>query len=185
MALKPFRLVDHRGRAFDTQSFEARWTLLLFGFTHCPDVCPTTLAQIADVRRRTALLRENIPTASVFVTIDPARDTPQRLAGYVAQFGDDLIGVTGSSGDLQAFAKQFRVRSTKTKPVGADGYLFDHTASVSLLGPDGRIYAIFTLPLRPEKVAVDLARMHAQHETALCPNGTRSVATPACAKGNA
>ena len=161
MALTPFRLIDHRGAPFDPASLTERWTFLLFGFTHCPDVCPTTLAQIVETRSRIALRRERIATAGVFVTIDPARDTRERLAGYVAGFGSDLVGVTGKPDELQAFAKQFRIRSTPTAPVGAQTYLFDHTASVSLLGPDARLHAIFTLPLRAEKVADDVARMNA------------------------
>lgn len=123
--------------------------------------------------------------AIVFLTIDPVRDTRERLADYVALFGDGLLGITGPSSELQALANQFRIRYTPTKPVGTAGYLFDHTASVSLLGPDARIYAIFTLPLRPDKVAADLARMHAQHQTALCPRVTGSTRTLSCAKGSA
>lgn len=182
-ALKPFRLVDHRGDVFDHKDLASRWTLLLFGFTHCPDVCPTTLMQMADVRRQVAGLGDSVPLASVLVTIDPARDTRQRLAQYVGQFGEGVTGVTGTPAALQALAQQFRIRYTPTKPIGAAGYLFDHTASVSLLGPDARLYAIFTLPLRPEKVAADLVRMHAQHRAALCPQVTGSDATLACTKG--
>jgi protein SCO1/2 len=163
MPLHPFRLVDHRGAPFDPARLAGRWTFLLFGFTHCPDVCPTTLVQMAETRRQVALSREVVATAAVFVTIDPARDTRERLASYVAGFGSDLVGVTGKPDDLQAFARQFRIRYTSTAPVGTKTYLFDHTASVSLLGPDARLHAIFSLPLRADKVAADVARMNATH----------------------
>lgn len=183
MAVKPFGLADHRGRTFGAAEFAGRWTLLLFGFTHCPDVCPTTLAQIAEVRRIVAAARGDIPTASVFVTIDPARDTRARLAGYVAQFGDDVIGVTGPPQDLQALANQFRVRYTTTRPTGGAAYLFDHTASVSLVGPDGRLFAIFTLPLRPGKVAADLARLHSGQRAIRGANLSERTPTLASTKG--
>jgi protein SCO1/2 len=165
MPLSPFRLIDHRGAPFETARLAERWTFLLFGFTHCPDVCPTTLVQIAETRRHVASRREGVATAGVFVTIDPARDTRERLARYVAGFGDDLVGVTGKPDDLKAFARQFRIRYTPTSPIGTQSYLFDHTASVSLLGPDARLHAIFSLPLRPEKVAADIARMSAGYKT--------------------
>jgi protein SCO1/2 len=184
MALKPFRLANHRGEPFDPASLRDRWTLLLFGFTHCPDVCPTTLAQIAQVRTTLSLQHRDVPTQSVFVTIDPARDTPQRLAVYVRSFGDDLVGVTGAAPELDAFAKQFRIRYTQTKLADPAGYLFDHTASVSLLGPVTRLHAIFTLPLRPATVAADIARMHGQHRTSSCAGGHPAGAS-ACTKGNA
>lgn len=182
-ALKPFRLIDHRGERFDQQSLTARWTLLLFGFTHCPDVCPTTLGQMADVRMHVMARQENIPLTRVLVTIDPARDTPQRLSEYVARFGPGVTGVTGPVDGVNALANQFRIRYTPTKPIGSAGYLFDHTASVSLLGPDARLYAIFTLPLRSEAVAADIARMHAEHRSTICPRVSGTDATLICAKG--
>jgi protein SCO1 len=183
MALKAFRLTDHQGRAFDATRLAGRWTLVLFGYTHCPDVCPTTLAQMAEVRKIVAATREDIPTASVFVTVDPARDTRQRLAGYVAQFGDDVIGVTGLPDDLRGLADQFRVRYTPTRPVGSAGYRFDHTASVSLLGPDGRLFAIFTLPLRPGKVAADVAQLHAKQPATSRPAPAQRAEAPPRTKG--
>ena len=184
MALKPFRLTDQHGRLFDRASLERRWTLLLFGFTHCPDVCPTTLAQIAQVRRFVAAQPDDAPTEGVFVTIDPKRDSREQLARYVAQFDATGIGVTGSASEIDALAKQFRIRYTRSggRP---EGYLFDHTASVSLIGPDARLYAIFTLPLRPDKIASDLARMHANYLKTACTATTSPEALRSCRRRGA
>ena len=181
IALKPFRLTDQHGRLFDRVRLERRWTLLLFGFTRCPDVCPTTLAQIAQVRRFVAAQPDDAPTEGVFITIDPKRDTREQLARYVAQFDATGIGVTGSPSEIDALAKQFRIRYVRSGGQ-AEGYLFDHTASVSLIGPDARLYAIFTLPLRPEKVAADLGRMHANYLKASCTTNS-SDALRSCKRG--
>lgn len=161
LALKPFSLVDHRGRPFARDRLEGRWTLLLFGFVRCTDVCPTTMVQMAEVRRGLPSAPAAPASASVFVTIDPAHDSREDLARYVARFDDEAIGVTGSPAAIDALARQFRVRYAPAK--GGARYQFDHTASVSLLGPDARLYAVFTLPLRPERVAGDIGRMNAQY----------------------
>ncbi len=163
-ALQPFALRDHRGRVFDNASLASHWTFLLFGYTHCADTCPTTLLQLNEVRRTLAARYHDIPTAAVFATVDPKRDTRERLAAYAALFGDGLTAVGGAPEAIRAFAHQFRVRYVpRPGAVGARGYDVDHTASVALLGPDGKLYAVFTLPLRPERVAEDVARMHARH----------------------
>lgn len=157
MALADFRLADAKGRPFTRASLDGRWTLLLFGFTACPDVCPTTLAQMAEVRRASAAAR-GPALDGVFVTIDPKRDTPARLAEYVARFDPGFAGVTGDERAIRAFAQQFRVRY---EPVAGAPYRFDHTASVSVLGPDAKLHAVFTLPLDPARVAADVARFDA------------------------
>ena len=180
--LQRFALRDHRGRVFDNASLASRWTFLLFGYTHCADTCPTTLLQINEVRRTLAARYHDIPTAAVFATVDPKRDTHERLAEYAAHFGDGLTAVGGTPEAIRAFADQFRVRYAPRPKgaAGARGYDVDHTASVALLGPDGKLYAVFTLPLRPERVAEDVARMHATHATARCDAASASVRDPSC-----
>jgi protein SCO1/2 len=168
-ALQPFALRDHRGRVFDNASLASRWTFLLFGYTHCADTCPTTLVELIEVRRTLAARHHDIPTAAVFATVDPKRDTQERLADYVGRFGDGLTAVGGTPEAIRAFAGQFRVRyAPRPGAAGPRGYDVDHTASVALLGPDGKLYAVFTLPLRPVRVAEDVARMSAMHPGARC-----------------
>jgi protein SCO1/2 len=161
MPLAPFTLVDQDAKPFTLDGFEGRWTLLVFGYTHCPDVCPITLAQVSDTR---ALLRHEAPAlalGTVFVSIDPQRDTPSRIAPYVAAFDEALIGLTGPADDIAAFAAQFSVKYSVTE--GSDGdYFLDHTSSVALLTPRAELRALFSVPLRPERLAKDLLAIVAE-----------------------
>lgn len=160
-ALQDFNLLDHRGSRFDNGSLQGRWTFVLFGYTHCPDICPTTLSELREVRHVLASEHGDIRAATVFVSIDPQRDTPVRLSGYVKQFGEDVRGVVGAPASIKKFADQFRVRYAARLPNGRSAnYVVDHTASVALVGPDGNLHAVFMLPLRPSQVAADVARMH-------------------------
>ncbi|HEY8521769.1 MAG TPA: SCO family protein [Gammaproteobacteria bacterium] len=155
LPLEPFTLVDHDSQPFTRDRLEGRWTLLVFGYTHCPDVCPVTLAQVRDTR---ALLEQEAPAldvAAVFVSIDPERDTPERVADYVAAFDEDLVGVTGTAEAIAAFAGQLRVKYAPTER-SAGGYLVDHSSAVALLTPRAEIAALFSVPLRPERLAADL-----------------------------
>lgn len=174
-ALRHFNLSDHRGSRFDNRSLEGCWSFVLFGYTHCPDVCPTTLHELREVRRILASERADIDTATVFVTVDPQRDTRERLSGYVANFGEGVRGVHGAPASVTSFAEQFQVQfqaqpqargaaaSKGSRPVQ---YLVDHTASVALIGPDGHLHAVFMLPLRPERVATEVARLDARMQAA-------------------
>ena len=166
--LKPFALRDHRGGAFDNASLNGRWTFLFFGYTHCTDICPTTLLQLRQVRR-TLTDRHHVDTVPVFVTIDPARDTRERLAAYATRFGDGLVAVGGTTEAIRAFSAQFHVRYTKRSGAAdARHYDIDHTSTVTLLGPDGKLYAVFMLPLRADGVADSVARIAARQSAAQC-----------------
>lgn len=155
LPLEPFTLVDHEALPFTRDRLEGRWTLLVFGYTHCPDVCPVTLAQVRDAR---ALLEQQSPAldvAAVFVSIDPERDTPDRVAAYVAAFDEDLVGVTGTAEAVAAFAGQLRVKYAPTRR-SPGRYLVDHSSAVALLTPRAELAALFSVPLRPERLASDL-----------------------------
>ena len=169
--VRPFVLRTHAGAPFSEKDLQGRWSFLFFGFTQCPDVCPATLAELHQVRLALDSARDAVPSAILFVTIDPARDTEPRLKEYVERFDPEITGLRSTSGATRRFAEQFRVRY---EIAGASGepksdYRFDHTASVSLIGPDARLYAIYTLPLRPSTVAGDVVRIHAKYRAALCP----------------
>lgn len=129
-------------------------------------ICPTTLLDLREVRRILAAQRGDIASAAVFASVDPQRDTRDRLAGYVAHFGDGLTGVLGTPAEVQAFADQFRVRYAAQRNGRSANYVVDHTASVALVGPDGRLHAVFMLPLRPARVAADVVRMNARWQAA-------------------
>lgn len=164
--LTDFHLIDHTGSPFDAGRLKGRWSLLFFGYTNCPDVCPTTLSEL---NRTVRLIAADSPQAPapqvVFVSIDPARDTVDRLRAFVPYFNKGFVGVTGEQEAVAAFAKQLNAFYMKAgdSPSG-DGYLVDHTASVSLIDPEGRLHAIFSPPLAPNAIAADYTALTNYYE---------------------
>ncbi len=146
-----FKLVDHRGRPFTPAELAGRWTLLFFGYTSCPDICPTTMAFLARLMEELQGT-EAEDTRVVMVTVDPARDTPQRLAGYVPHFNPAFIGVTGEFMDLHRFATALNTPFRKVPGGDADNYLVDHSANVVLINPRGHYHGFFKPPLDLAKV---------------------------------
>lgn len=148
---KDFNLVDHRGQAFDRSRLEGKWSLIFFGFTHCPDVCPTTLASLSQWY---AQLPEKMQadTQVVLVTVDPARDDVATLAQYVPYFHQDFVGVTGEFLAIKRFANQLNVAFTKV--VQGDDYTMDHSAIVALVNPKGDYHAFFKPPLESQKLTL-------------------------------
>lgn len=147
-----FSLVDHRGEAFTPGQLEGHWTLIFFGFTHCPDVCPTTLSFLAELKGQLEST-EVSDTQVVMVSVDPARDTVAQLATYVPYFHPDFIGVTGDFIDILNFARTFNAPFRKVTE--ADGsYQIDHSANVVLVNPRGDYHGFFKAPLDLAKVKV-------------------------------
>jgi protein SCO1/2 len=136
----PFVLTDQDGHRRSSGDFRGRFVLLYFGYTYCPDVCPTTLQDMA-----TALSKLGPKSARVvpaFITIDPERDTPAVLKKYVAAFGPRFVGLTGSVADITRVAHSYRVYFAR-QPAPGGGYSVDHSSILYLLGPDGKLIAIF------------------------------------------
>lgn len=156
--LQAFELVDHTGKPFTNEDLAGHWTFVFFGYTHCPDVCPTTLSVLNSVAHR--LKAAGREAHFVFVSIDPERDSPERLAQYVAYFNGDFVGVTGSEQALADLTRQLGVVymrvDSETSP---DDYLVEHTASVLLFDPDGRLHAIFSAPLDAAEIDADFAML--------------------------
>lgn len=147
-----FALEDHRGEPFTAGRLEGGWTLLFFGFTHCPDICPTTMSFLADLHRQLEST-EAADTRVVMVTVDPARDTPEALADYVPYFHPDFVGVTGEFLDILSFAQTFNAPFRKV--TAEDGsYQVDHSANVILVNPRGDYHGFFRAPLDLAKVKV-------------------------------
>ena len=151
----PFRLVDQDGRPISDEDLKGKPFLVFFGFTHCPDVCPTALFEVSEVLRR--LGPDADRTAALFVTVDPERDTPDKLKDYLASFDRHLRGVTGDPAAVAALAKAYRAYYKKV-PLEAGGYTMDHTALVYLMDKNGRFVAPFSLRRTPEEAAADLRR---------------------------
>ena len=140
-----FMLQDHHGRAFTRERLDDVWTFMFFGYTHCPDICPTTLATLRRVEHD---LAEHVsaPRQHVLVSVDPARDTVEHLLGYVSSFGPAFLGVTGNDGELSKLAREVGAVYFRGEP-GQDGsYLVDHTVSIMLIDPRGRLVALFGMP---------------------------------------
>ncbi|MDQ8035302.1 MAG: SCO family protein [Bordetella sp.] len=133
----PFQLVDGDGKAVTDRSFHGRPVLLYFGFTSCPDVCPTDLARIERIARRVQQAGAPAPVP-IFVSIDPQRDTPARMKAYVGAFGRDFIGLTGTPAQVARIADQYDVYYKKV-PYGTHGqYTMDHSTFLFLLDRNGR-----------------------------------------------
>jgi protein SCO1 len=156
--LPSFSLVDERGEGFTRDQLQHQWSLVFFGFTHCPDVCPTTLAKLGEVRRRLQDLPAQSVPQVVLVSVDPERDTPAALAQYLAGFDGSFRGVTGSVADIGKFAAALGVAHRKVE-MGGGQYMVDHTAVVMLVDPRGARAAIFSPPLEAEAIAEDFRRI--------------------------
>ena len=159
--LPDFALVDHRGEAFDRARFDERWTFLFFGYTYCPDVCPVTLATMSATLKGVAPGER--PVGGVFVSVDPARDSLERLSDYVTYFHPDLLGVTGAEDEIARLTRPLGILAVRTPdPNDPDNYLIDHSASILLVDPQGRLSAVFGAPHDPIKIAQDFETLR-QH----------------------
>jgi len=146
----PFTLVGADGKAFSSSRLNGRPHALFFGFTHCPDVCPTTLARL--VRLREQLGKGASTFDVVFVTVDPERDGPAEVGKYAELFGSPVIGLTGSPAQIAQVKKQFGIYSRKV-PDSSGNYSVDHTATVLLFGRDGKFVATIS-PDEPDSAAL-------------------------------
>jgi protein SCO1/2 len=147
----PFALVDPAGRTVTQASWPGRWLLIYFGYTYCPDVCPTELQVIATALDALGPLATRV--VPLFITIDPERDTGAQMGQYVKLFDDRLIGLTGTPEQIADVARAYRVYYAKVTSKDSTGYLMDHSAFVYLVGPDGVLRALF----RPGISAQDIA----------------------------
>ncbi len=145
----PFELTDHTGRAVTQESYRGDWKLVFFGFTHCPDICPTTLADVSRVLQLLEGDAERI--RPLFITVDPLRDTPEILAEYTGFFDDRIIGLSGTSAQIEAVADAYGVYVEKV-PMG-DDYMINHTTFVYLMGPEGEFVQRFSQLDNRERMA--------------------------------
>jgi protein SCO1/2 len=151
----PFKLVDQNGKAITDQNLKGKPFLVFFGFTHCPEICPTALFDMSEVFDRLGPDADKVN--ALFITVDPERDTPEKLKDYLSSFNPRLIGVSGSVDALTAVAKAYRVYYKKV-PLKDGDYTMDHTAIVYLMDKNGQFVAPFSLKRRPEESAADLKK---------------------------
>jgi cytochrome oxidase Cu insertion factor (SCO1/SenC/PrrC family) len=156
----PFELVDQTGQTRRDSDFLGRYMLVYFGYTYCPDVCPTSLLAISQALR---LLEERAPEAAeqvvpLFITVDPERDTVEALAAYAPSFHPDLVALTGTPQQVAAAAKAYRVYYAKAEDESSGTYLMDHSSFIYLMGPDGTYLTHFSHSAQAKEIAEGLAR---------------------------
>jgi protein SCO1/2 len=148
----PFTLTDQHGARRHLSDFRGKLVLLYFGFTYCPDICPTDLMTVGNLIR--SLGPEGDQLQPVFVTLDPARDTPEVLRAYVASFHPRFVALTGTDDQIRRVATSFKVFFEKVRPPGINTYLIDHSAYVFLLDREGRFVTLFPPGTPQERMAV-------------------------------
>lgn len=158
-----FDLLDHHGEPFVRSNLDDQWTLAFFGFTHCPDICPTTLFLLSQSKKLLSDLPSQQQPVIAMFTVDPARDTPEQLADYVPHFGGDITGVTGPLPAIQSLTESLGVAYAYT-PDGNGGYTVDHTASIFLISPDAQLKAVFTTPHESDTIARDLRHIISSYQ---------------------
>ncbi len=159
-AVEDFTLIDQRGQAFGPNSLRDHWSLLFFGYTNCPGFCPATLATLAAMKKRLRASGAGVLPQVIFVSLDPGRDTPERLAKYVPYFDPQFIGVTAADqSTVDAVARQFGV-AVIIEPQKADGsYMVDHSSTMLVFDPHGKLAAILTGPFTLEALQADFQRI--------------------------
>jgi protein SCO1/2 len=152
----PFQLVDQNGKQFTDADLKGKWHLLFFGYTHCPDTCPTTLNEVSLAIERLGGKRDQVEI--VFITVDPERDTPAALKSYVASFDAPIAALSGSAEQLAQAARAYRVYFAK-RPRSDGGYDMDHSAVIYVMDAQGRFTATFTPDSTAESMAQRLQKL--------------------------
>lgn len=170
----PFTLTDQTGARRSEADLEGRYALVYFGYTYCPDICPTSLSTMTQA---VDLLAETAPDKAeavlpVFITVDPARDTVEALASYAAHFHPRLMALTGTEAEVSAAAKAYRIYYQKVEDPSASDYLMDHSSVIYLMAPDGSYLTHFTHASTAEEIAAGLAERVDPAQAATAPAGS-------------
>ena len=152
--LPEFSLLDGGNHPFRRAALNGHWTFLFFGFTNCPDVCPTTLAVLSQVSKQVADLPQLQRPAVVFMSVDPQRDTPDKVGAYAGFFGPDFIGVTGIPEEVDKFTRAVGVPVARV-PLDSGGYTVDHSGAVFVIDPSASLRALFSSPRDATQLAAD------------------------------
>ena len=151
----PFALTDQDGSTRTPADFRGRFMLVYFGYSFCPDVCPTTLAMVSDALGRLGPKRARV--VPVFITVDPARDTPKVLKDYLKSFGPGFVGLTGDANHVAEAERAYHVFAAK-HPLPGGSYAMDHSGVIYLMGPDGRFVTYYEDQVGPDGLAADLKK---------------------------
>jgi protein SCO1/2 len=151
-----FELVDSQGKAVTEKDFAGKYMLVFFGFTHCPDICPTALLVIQNALN--ALGRDADQITPMLITIDPERDTPKVMGEYVSHFGSRIVGLTGSGEQIQKVQDAYKVYSSKIETGSPLGHTMDHSSFIYLMGPDGKYITHFPSTIQDQQLKDALAK---------------------------
>lgn len=164
-ALTSFQLVDQHGKRVDADSLRGHWSVMFIGYTHCPDVCPTTLQTLAATARRMAASPDGVDhTRFVFVSVDPKRDNVAHLKDYLAYFNPNFIGATGEREQIDALVRQLGAIYIFEGDTNGDSYIVNHSATLYVIDPQGRLYARLQPPHEAARIADTLARIRHFYE---------------------
>ena len=152
----PFQLVDQNGKTVTDADLKGKWSLIYFGYTHCPDACPTALNDISIALSELGPKRDAV--RPVFITVDPERDTPETLKAYVTSFDAPILALTGTADQVATAAKGYRVYYAK-HPEAGDDYSMDHSSVLYVMDPEGRFTASFTHESAPEQISERLKKL--------------------------
>lgn len=157
VAAHNFTLTGHDGKPVSLQDYRGQAVLLYFGYTFCPDVCPSTLAELA--RAKQLLGKDGEKMQAIMISVDPARDTPEKLRKYVTHFDPDFLGLTGSEDEIASVATPLGIYYEMQEGSEATGYLVDHTASVIVIDPQGHLRLIYPFGTPGEDIAEDIRHL--------------------------
>ncbi len=153
--LPSFTLIDQRGNAVTEQTFRGQWDMVFFGFTNCPDICPTTLQILANAKRELMAAAMQVTPRIVLVSVDPERDTPEIMGKYVDYFGDGNLGVSGELAELAKLTTALGIYFEKM-PADGENYSVNHSAAVLIINPQGEFSALFSAPHEVSSYVHDL-----------------------------
>jgi protein SCO1/2 len=157
--LPDFSLIDQQGKVFGSANLRGHWSLLFFGYTNCPDFCPTTLTTLAAMQKRLRAAKAPVLPQVIFVSVDAERDTPAQLAKYVPYFDPEFIGLTAADQpSIAAVAKKLGVVAI-IQPASGGNYTVDHSGEIFVVTPDGRLRAILTGPFTVDALQNDFERI--------------------------
>jgi protein SCO1/2 len=160
--LQAFSLTDQYQQPVSLERLQGKWSLVFFGYTYCPDICPTTLSTLTSVVKKL----QNDPQSPaniqvIFVSVDPQRDTPEVIEGYLKYFNEAFVGITGTQQDIDSLTRQFGAGYMKEPDTTPGQYLVSHTSSIFLVDPQGRLLASFSPPHDPNTIVDQFWQIHA------------------------
>lgn len=160
-----FSLLDQHGQPFGRDDLKGHWSVMFFGFTNCPDICPTTLAQLAQADQQIDRSQLAAPISTYLVSVDPERDTAKKLREYTGYFSPEFFGITGTVAQLGEFASQVGIAFAKIPSDGVDGYTIDHSVQIIVFNPKGHFHAFMKPPHEAAQIALFLRALDDAFET--------------------